>query len=448
VDGTATVLHDAEAARRAGADGLSLALIDARNALLQFLARDESAAALRIGARAGAWAEHWINRHVQRGRGEACDPTAPRLGPRECAFDLGEADPADGSAAAVDPAETSAAGLPRVPTQAREPGDAQPAADAQALRAALARSLETTLDLLAAAQGGAAARLPGEAAQALHFFRLALRHEDRCVEQLAWLAAQRGEALVLAAGGPGAPGVGAAPPARPGRPPLALPGQRWMLGSARGPALVPEAERWAHEVVLPPFEIDALPVNWAQMAEFAGDGGYDRAELWTAEGWAWVQAEGRRGPRGLAHWAGGVVLERGGRLQRVHPQQPVLGATRHEAQAWCRWAGRRLPTEPEWEAAACGAGSRGFVWGDVLEWVAGSGRPYPGHAPVPGEIDPVPIPVPGAPRASGAPGAPGAGAVLRGAAWLTPRRGHHPRGRRFAAPQDDTLPTGFRSCAL
>ena len=413
MDGTVTVLHDAEAARRAGADGLSLALIDARNLLLQHLALDESAAARAVAARAGAWAEHWINRHVRRGRGEACDPAAPRLGPCEPAL---------------------AGALPGQPPRGGAPHEPPPA---DVLRAALQRSLETTLDLLALAEGGAAH------AQALHFFRLALQHEDRCVEQLAWLAAQRGQALVLAPAGPGVPGVGAAPPARPARPALVLPAQRWLLGSPRpapgaagGAGLVPEAERWAHEVQLPEFEIDAQPVSWSQMAEFAADGGYDRPELWSGPGWAWAQAQGRRGPRALAHWAGGVVLERGGRLQRAHPGQPVLGVTRHEAQAWCRWAGRRLPAEAEWEAAACTAAARGFAWGDVLEWAAGSGRPYPGHEAVPGDIDPVP-----------AAGAPDAGAVLRGAAWLTPRRAHHPRSRRFAAPHDDTLPAGFRSCA-
>jgi formylglycine-generating enzyme required for sulfatase activity len=388
----ADTLHDPGMVRRAGRDLLSLALIDARNALLQHLAHDESPEACAIAQAAGAWAEHWINRHVQRGRGERCQPDAPRLGAGD-------------------------------PVLQPPPGAAPPMA--VELRESLARSLEATLDLLAAAD---------DSDDALHFFRLALRHEDRCVEGLAWQAVQRGEPLVLPAPG----GGGAAPPARPERAAILLPAQRWLLGSPPGPGHVPEAERWAHEVALPAFEIDAQPVNWAQMAEFAGDGGYDRPELWTGPGWAWAQAGGRRAPTGVAQWAGGVVLERGARLQRVHPQQPVLGVTRHEAQAWCRWAGRRLPTEPEWEAAACSAGHRGLAWGDVLEWVAGSGRPYAGPQalpPVPGEIDPLPAPD-------------GLAAVLRGAAWLSPPRSRHPRARRFAAPDDDTLPSGFRSCAL
>jgi gamma-glutamyl hercynylcysteine S-oxide synthase len=194
---------------------------------------------------------------------------------------------------------------------------------------------------------------------------------------------------------------------------------------------VPEAERWAHELALPEFEIDAQPVGWADFAEFAEDGGYDDARWWTPQGLAWLQASQRRAPRGVEQLRHGVVRHTRGRLQRMAPHQAAVQVTRHEAEAWCRWAGRRLPTEPEWEVAACSAGSRGFAWGEVLEWVAGSGRPWPGHAPVAGDLDP---PRPGA-------------AVLRGASTATPRRAAHPRARRFVVPETDVWPCGFRSCA-
>ena len=90
-------LDDAEAIRRAGPDLLSLALIDARNALLALLAHDESPRALRLAARAGHDQEYWIARHVQRQRGEACDPAAPRLAgiePRSAAWCAEDGEPA------------------------------------------------------------------------------------------------------------------------------------------------------------------------------------------------------------------------------------------------------------------------------------------------------------------------------------------------------------------
>ncbi len=391
----AAALDDPQTPRKAGREVLSLALIDSRNHLLQRLAVDEGAAALRLAARAGWYAEHWINGFVQRSRGEAADPAAIRLPgaePRVADWREGRERPSPGS-----------------------------------LRAYLQHSLEDSLDLLAQA---------GDSDEELHFFRLALRHEDRLAEALDLLALRQGT-------------VRSAPPARPERAPLWLPAQRWRLGSERG-GCVPEGERWAHAVDLPEFEIDAQAVSWARYAEFALDGGYDREALWTRAGWAWLQADGRRAPLGVAQFAGGVLLERGGRLQRVPVQQPVVGVTRFEAEAWCRWAGRRLPTEPEWELAACTAAARGFAWGDVREWVAGSARAWPGHVPVPGDIDPLPPePGPGGGDSHGLladPQRPLPG-VQRGAAWMARARARHARARRFVAPGQATMDTGFRSCS-
>jgi formylglycine-generating enzyme required for sulfatase activity len=111
-----------------------------------------------------------------------------------------------------------------------------------------------------------------------------------------------------------------------------------------------------------------------------------------------------------------------------------MHVSRHEAEAWCRWAGRRLPTEPEWELAASQGAGRGFVWGEVWEWVAGSARLWPGAGK----------PAPGSPDAAPAEGQ----GVLRGASFVTRGRWHLPKARRFAAVEDDTLFCGFRSCAL
>ncbi|MDP2004359.1 MAG: SUMF1/EgtB/PvdO family nonheme iron enzyme [Rubrivivax sp.] len=371
--------------RHAGADLLSLALIDSRNHLLALLAQDSAAPALRLAAHAGWFQEHWIACHVQRQRGEAGDADAPRL-------------------AGIEPRVAdwlAPAGQPPTPDD---------------VRSYLAATLEVTLDLLTA--------LPPAAQHdaGLYHYRSSLLHEDRLCEGLA---------LRLNTG---------APPPRADRAALLLPARRWMLGSPRDAGgLVPHNERWAFEVAVPEFEIDAQPVNWARYVEFADDGGYDRQELWTERGWAWVQAEARRAPGRVEQLQAGVLVSRGrgaqARLQRASAAQPVLHVSRHEAEAWCRWAGRRLPTEPEWEVAAHRGAGLGFVWGDVFEWVAGSARAWPGAgAAAPGALD--------------APPASGSLAVLRGASFATRARWRHPKARRFATPGCDALYSGFRSCAL
>jgi formylglycine-generating enzyme required for sulfatase activity len=144
---------------------------------------------------------------------------------------------------------------------------------------------------------------------------------------------------------------------------------------------------------------------------------------------------GRRSPRGVEQLRGAVVLERWGRLCRSDPSLPATHLTWHEANAWCRWAGRRLPTEAEWEMAALTARTRGFVWGDVHEWMLGAAKPYPGG-------DAQHVAGFGAFR-------PAAGhRVLRGASAWTVRRAAHVKARRFVEDLRDDLFCGFRSCAL
>jgi formylglycine-generating enzyme required for sulfatase activity len=389
---TAAPLDDADALRRADRELLSLALIDARNALLAVLAAAETPRAMRRALHAGWYQERWISRHLQRQRGEAADPRGPLL-------------------AGIEPQVEDWLRGPRRDQQA---GGAPPAAGT--VRSYLAATLELTLEMLEHADDDDAG---------LYFFRLALLHEDRLGEALA-------EDLDMGA-----------PHARAERAPIWFPAQRFELGSPPGSpvssrarsGLVPHNERWAHEVALPEFEIDAQPVTWRQYVEFAEDGGYDRRACWSDAGWAFLEAGGRRAPRGVEQLAGGVLVERGGRLQKVNLQQPVLHVTRFEAEAWCRWAARRLPTEPEWEAAACAGAGRGFAWGDVFEWVAGSARAWPGAGlPGPGCLDRIPPA--------------GTQGVLRGASFASRARQRHPKARRFMAPQADHAFCGFRSCAI
>ena len=400
MQGVAVANVDTPQLRSAGRSLLSLALIDARNRSLRWAAAFESTAVgarplLRELGRLGWFQEYWIGRNVQRQRGERCDATRPKL-----ASILPDADALFQSTAAPKPRR----GAPPLP-------------DLQTVRQYLVDTLETTLELLDAA---------AEDDDALYFYRLALLREDACAERFAVLAQTLGVDTKLL-------GV---PAARASREAIWLPATRWMLGSPHG-GFVPDHERWAHEVALPEYEIDAQPVSWAQYAEFVADGGYDEPRHWSAAGWAWIQASGRRTPRHVDQMRQGVLAQRFGRLVRVAPTQPAVHVSWYEADAWCRWAGRRLPGEAEWEAAAVLGASRGWRWGEVHEWTAGTLRPYPGAGqPSPGQ-PPAPIAL-----ADGAPPR-----VLRGASFAAPPRLHAPRARGAAAPDDDEGFTGFRSCA-
>ena len=409
-----TVTVDADdplAIRCAGADLLSLALIDARNHTLAWLAAFEPHLGalespgdvdppLWLAGQAAWFQEYWVARHVQRQRGERADPGAVRL-------------------ASIDPL-TDTLFDPAAHARAQRWGLSLPSP--QALRSYLADTLETTLDLLAGAD---------ESDEALFVYRLVLRREDQLGEALA-AAAQALQLPVDAAHSPWPPR-----PARAAREPLWFGAQRFMLGSPPG-GFVPANERWAHEVPVLEFEIDAQALSWARYAEFVADGGYDDARCWSAPGWAWVQADGRRVPRYIEQMRQGVIAQRHGQMQRVSSAQAAVHVTRHEAEAWCRWAGRRLPTEVEWELAALGGASRGFVFGDVFEWTGGSARGWPGHGP----------PIPGFALMPDPEQARGRLGVLRGGSWLTRARWRHPRSRRFAGLERDELFCGFRSCAV
>ncbi len=402
-------VHDALAMRHAPASLLQLALMDARNRTLGWLSAfdglqfhgsfDGFDPPWWLAGQAGWYQEYWVARHVQRGRGEAADPGGLRL-----ASVHPEAD------AWFDPAAS-----------ARAQRWQQGGPDAEVLRQYLADTLDTTLELLDKAAAGDQAD-----DAALHVYRQALHHEDRVGEALAVLvqaldlAPERQQALVER-------GLWPALPSRARRDALVLGGQRLMLGSPSG-GHVPEAERWAHTVSVPEFEIDAQPVCWSQFAEFVDDGGYDDRRWWSEAGWDQLEASARRAPRYVEQVSGGVLARRGGRLQRLPGAQAVLHVSAHEAEAWCHWAGRRLPSEAEWELAASVAGARGFAWGEVHEWVAGTARAHPGGPAWP--LEPGPL------------------RLQRGASAWGSARLRHPCARQAVAAGRDEGFVGFRSCAV
>ena len=403
--------------RRAGRELLSLALIDARNHTLHLLGRYEEAlksAELDVpepsapdvlpprwlAGHIGWFAEHWIARNTQRALGENCPARPTRL-------------------AAIDPGADAAWERPPLPLDAAElPAMAD-------TRAYLLETLEGTLELLDKA---------AETDAGLYFYRLALWHEDVRGEQLIAMAQTLGLPIGAELGPPGAT-----------RPPLAVPATRWMLGAGDAPGFHLAQERGAQAFDVPEFEIDAQPVTWQQFCEFVDDGGYDRQALWSAAGWAWVQHTGRRAPRhvaqiGLGHAGGGgsVLQQRFGATVRAAGQQSAMHLSWWEAEAWARWAGRRIATEVEWEIAAGTAARWGLRWGEVQEWTAGTLRPWPGQRPDPWSagtgFDPTP--------------AWGRARVLRGASFAARARMRLPQGRGFALPEEDAGFVGFRTCAL
>lgn len=391
MQGLDTANLDSPRIRRAGKELLSLALIDARNHSLRWAAALEGRpgpAAWMLG-RAGWLQEFWIARNVERQRGARCDATRPKL-----ASILPEADALFEQA--------GAAALP----------------DSLTLRQYLVDTLETTLELLDAS---------AESDDALYFYRLALWREDACAEQFAALAQSLGvDAGMLASAA-----------TRPVREPLMFPSMRCEIGGVPG-GFVPDTEHWAHAVDLPEFEIDAQVVTWSQYAEFVEDGGYDDPSHWREAGWQWLQAQGRRTPRDVEQLRHGVIQRRFGKAVRVPMAQPVCHVSWYEADAWCRWAGRRLPGEAEWEAAARHGHARGFRWGEVSEWTAGTLRPYPGapRMPSPGQAWLEPAGPAEPPR------------VMRGASFATRARWRYETARRAELPTTDSGFSGFRSCAV
>lgn len=253
------------------------------------------------------------------------------------------------------------------------------------------------------------------------------------------------------------------------------PGGAFLLGATTDSPFVFDNEKWAHEVEVEPFRIARAPVTQAQFAAFVEADGYGRDELWSREGLAWRTNADARHP---VYWLRGT----GGRWMRRHYDRelpleehlPVIHVNWHEAQAYCRWAGRRLPTEAEWEfAASVGPDEekRAFPWGDarpdpsrahldlesdgcvpvgacadgdspsgcrqmignVWEWTASDFLPYPGFV-----ADPY--------RDYSAPWF-GTHKVLRGGCFATRARLLRNTWRNFYTPDRRDVFAGFRTCA-
>jgi ergothioneine biosynthesis protein EgtB len=260
---------------------------------------------------------------------------------------------------------------------------------------------------------------------ALYPYRLALFHEDMHGEALTYmrqtLDCSPPHAANLAAVDEGAREV-------------LLQGGNIAIGSPDTSGFAFDNEMSCHEVIVAPFAIDRECVSNRAYAEFVGAGGYRDERFWSADGWAWLRHAGLRHPH---RWRKSGEVARGewaqlwfGQLQPLAPDQPLCHVTAYEAEAYCLWAGRRLPTEREWEHAAS---SEAIRWGDsVWEWLADPFAPYPGFAP--GRYLEYSAPWFHTHR------------CVRGGSFATRRRMLNPRYRNFYLPDRNDIFVGFRTC--
>ncbi len=266
---------------------------------------------------------------------------------------------------------------------------------------------------------------PGAASQdPLYFHRLALFHEDMHCEAFCWMRA------ALAYPTP----QGVAVPCVGARALLRVPGADVRIGcDESGNAFAFDNECPAHTIHLGSYAIDSAPVRAMDFAEFVDAGGYAAAQYWPAEAGAWRAQCGAQHPLRWRRGAKGAWEMRWfDQWLPLSPDMPALNINAFEAQAYCLWAGRRLPSAAEWEHAALT--QPGFYWGhSVWEWTADAFAPYPGF--VTGPYREYSQPWFGNHR------------ELRGGAFATHARMHHPRYRNFFQPHRSHVFAGFRTVA-
>lgn len=344
-------------------------------------------------------------------------------------------------------------------------------------------SREQTLEYLSRVEQAMLDRLPeGQASGAQSYvYQLTTLHEDMHGEAFIYTRQTLNDpppALSATHGlGPAATAAG------PLTGDVRIPGGQHRLGSEESVAFRFDNEKPPRDVALAPFSIARAPVTNSEFAAFVDDGGYQRPHLWSEAGWRWRETEEAEAPVYWRTTDDGWEERVFDCWQPLAPHQPVLHVNVFEAEAWCRWAGRRLPTEAEWEVAASripssdgcslAPGKRRYPWGDtpplascanldaerlgrldvsalpegdsafgcrqmlgnVWEWTASTFAPFPGFQADLYQDYSQPWFAEGR-------------RVLRGGAWATRARLIHNGYRNFFTPERQDILAGFRTCAI
>ncbi len=343
-------------------------------------------------------------------------------------------------------------------------------------------SLAHTLDYMRAVLEAVVANLEGVTSEReLYFYLLAIYHEDMHDEAFTYSRQILGYPRPrFAVAGGSAAGIEQTGPL-PGD--AEVPGGSLRLGAEPTGGFVFDNEQWAHRVEVKPFRIARAPVTNEEYGQFVDAGGYGDKKLWSEDGWRWRETRRATHPYyWRRHETLGWEVRCFDRWLPLAPFQPVVHVSWHEAQAYCRWADRRLPTEMEWELAAAGEQTgddpelktekRRFPWGDgaptpelanldgaamgcldvaarpagdsafgcrqmignVWEWTSSDFGPFPGFEPGPYQEYSEPWF--------------GSRKVLRGGSWAT--RGRIPSNtyRNFFTPDRNDLFAGFRTCTI